>query len=133
MSVGVWRVFMLPSNFVERACPSAQPLSGRWHVSQDIFAVFESRVSKNNFFPSSTFSGVMGLSAGTAISPSGPTSGLAAGAGVAGAAGFEAGCSELLAHEAANTSNASAQIFAVLMEADVSAPFTHGARTIFAH
>jgi hypothetical protein len=62
-------------------------------------------VSKNNFLPNSAFSGVTGLSAGVAISPSGPTSGFGA-AGAAGA-GSDLGCSVLFAHEAANTDNAS--------------------------
>jgi hypothetical protein len=58
----------------------------------------------------------MALSAGTAISPSGPTSGF--GAGVAGAAaGCDAVFSELPPHEAANNINASATIFKDFMDA----------------
>src|SRR5262245_61125639 len=106
---------MLPSNFVESVLPSAHPLSGRWHVSHDMFPFLDKRVSKKSFLPNSAFSGVIGLSAGTAISPSGPTSGLAAGGGVAGA-GCGAGFSVLLAHEAANNSNASTAIVKDFMD-----------------
>src|SRR5262249_50984551 len=106
--VGVWRVFMLPSNFVESALPSAQPLSGRWHVSHDIFPVFERRVSKNSFFPSSAFSAVIGLSAGTAISPSGPGAGF-------GAAACAAGFSGSFEHDAMNTNDANTRNVTYLM------------------
>src|SRR5438552_7866169 len=75
--------------------------------------VFDNRVSKNSFFPSSTLSGVIGLSGGIAISPSGPTSGVGAGGVEAAGAGF----SVLLAHEVANTSNGSARIFRDFMDA----------------
>src|SRR5439155_17991980 len=80
--------------------------------------------SKKSFLPSSTFAGVIGLSAGMAISPSGPTSGFAA--GVAGATdGCDAGFSELLAHEATNTSNASTTIFTDFMDASPSKRRAH--------
>src|SRR5439155_1164230 len=61
---------------VARACAIFPAVAGP-------LPVFESRVSKNSFLPSSTLSAVMGLSGGIAISPSGPTSGV----GVGGAAG----------------------------------------------
>jgi hypothetical protein len=70
-------------------------------------------VSKNSFLPSSTLSGVTGLSAGTAISPSGPTFAAGAGAGVA--AGCVAGFSELLPHEATDTTRTSRTIADFMM------------------
>jgi len=63
----------------------------------------------------------MGLSAGIAISPSGPISGL--GAGVGAAAGCEAGFSEEFEQAVINVSNASAKVFAHFIDAFLEEKF----------
>ena len=44
--------------------PSAKAFSGMWQVAQLVLLLPESLGSKNNFFPSSTLAGVVGLSPG---------------------------------------------------------------------
>ena len=41
-----------------------KPCSGTWHIPQDIVLFNDNLLSKNNFFPSSIFSLVIGLSLG---------------------------------------------------------------------
>src|SRR5262245_55670770 len=106
---------MVPSSLVERAFPSAQPFSGRWHVSHDVLPLLESRVSKNNILPNSILSGVCGLLAGIAISPSGPASGFAAGGGAAGA--FSAVGWVVFEQATRNTSNTNNEILRSFIEA----------------
>src|SRR5262249_2756543 len=62
--------------------PFDQPFFGSWQLAQLTVSSHDSRGSKYSCLPSSTFSGVSGLSAGTGtgFSPSGTLSGSAANA-----------------------------------------------------
>src|SRR5262245_14790439 len=106
---------MVPSSLVERAFPSAQPFSGRWHVSHHVLPLLERRGSKNSILPNAILSGVCGLLAGIAISPSGPASGFAAGGGAAGA--FSAVGWVVFELAISNTSNTNDEILRSFIEA----------------
>src|SRR4030095_5144684 len=82
----------MPSNLMETVLPSSHPFSGRWQVSHDILPSLPRRLSKNSILPSSTFSGVIGLSGGTFLSsiPVGAFNTVGA-CGAAGASSFLAG------------------------------------------
>src|SRR5262245_62637387 len=105
----------MPSNLMETVLPSAHPFSGRWHVSHDILPSLPRRLSKNSILPSSTFSGVIGLSGGTFISsiPVGTFNTVGAGGG-AGASSFLAGSEP--PQDVTSSSDANASIRASLIE-----------------
>ena len=83
----MWRLFRVPSNFFEKASPSAQPFSGTWQDSHDMSFAFDSRLSKKSCSPSLILPGVIGLSDGVGTSMSWrPLGGVNAEAGRASAA-----------------------------------------------
>src|SRR5919204_3174234 len=60
--VGALRLFVPPPTFGSTALPLVHAWSGWWQLSQDIEPSLESRLSKKSWYPSQTFSAVVGLS-----------------------------------------------------------------------
>src|SRR6267143_2879165 len=63
--VGALRLFGPPPTFGSVGLPLVQASSGWWQLSQDIEPSFDSRLSKKSWYPSQTFSAVVGLSGGS--------------------------------------------------------------------
>src|SRR6266851_4926589 len=65
-TVGSFRWPTRPLTPIETGLPSVKARAGSWHVLQAMVPSTDKRPSKNSFWPSAIFSGVCGLSAGTA-------------------------------------------------------------------
>src|ERR671930_1072652 len=74
MSVWEFRRSMAVGYAGDRGVLVVHPWSGRWQLTHARLPSAERRASKKSRFPSSTFSGVIGLPSGTGAGGSGPSS-----------------------------------------------------------